>query len=184
MPESALTAPKEKKLTGRQWFESGRAVFLILANYLAQTRDKDLLAISFFQTNTTVVNYLSLCHFQRGTVVAADQESEEEDDEDIDFEDEDFEGKKWSFSLVRCHSINKQWFSRIIFVCLIQMMKKTCLSTIWRRNLIRPLPHHGHEAKEPYIMIIGARSWIEFMMQETDLTLRSIHSPYPQFSKL
>ncbi|PKI62320.1 hypothetical protein CRG98_017321 [Punica granatum] len=25
MPESALTAPKEKKLTGRQWFESGRA---------------------------------------------------------------------------------------------------------------------------------------------------------------
>jgi hypothetical protein len=24
MPESALTAPKEKKLTGRQWFESGR----------------------------------------------------------------------------------------------------------------------------------------------------------------
>ncbi|KAJ0250374.1 Ubiquitin-conjugating enzyme family protein [Hirschfeldia incana] len=53
MPESALTAPKEKKLTGRQWFESGKA---------------------------------------RGTVVAADQESEEEeDDEDIDFEDEDFE---------------------------------------------------------------------------------------------
>lgn len=30
MPESALTAPKEKKITGRQWFESGRhaAVFL------------------------------------------------------------------------------------------------------------------------------------------------------------
>lgn len=25
MPESALSAPKEKKLTGRQWFESGRA---------------------------------------------------------------------------------------------------------------------------------------------------------------
>ncbi|KAJ4882155.1 Ubiquitin-conjugating enzyme family protein [Raphanus sativus] len=25
MPESALTAPKEKKLTGRQWFESGKA---------------------------------------------------------------------------------------------------------------------------------------------------------------
>ncbi|XVF25096.1 hypothetical protein REPUB_Repub13aG0184500 [Reevesia pubescens] len=25
MPESALMAPKEKKLTGRQWFESGRA---------------------------------------------------------------------------------------------------------------------------------------------------------------
>ncbi|KAF3509913.1 hypothetical protein F2Q69_00009990 [Brassica cretica] len=51
MPESALTAPKEKKLTGRQWFESGKA---------------------------------------RGTVVTADQESEEAD-EDIDFEDEDFE---------------------------------------------------------------------------------------------
>ncbi|KAG2304977.1 hypothetical protein Bca52824_033628 [Brassica carinata] len=27
MPESALTAPKEKKLTGRQWFESGRAEY-------------------------------------------------------------------------------------------------------------------------------------------------------------
>eukprot|EP00262_Sarcandra_glabra_P008197 TRINITY_DN21512_c0_g1_i1.p1 TRINITY_DN21512_c0_g1~~TRINITY_DN21512_c0_g1_i1.p1 ORF type:complete len:254 (-),score=61.88 TRINITY_DN21512_c0_g1_i1:205-966(-) len=26
MPESALVVPKEKKLTGRQWFESGRAV--------------------------------------------------------------------------------------------------------------------------------------------------------------
>ncbi|KAL6496972.1 hypothetical protein OROGR_028901 [Orobanche gracilis] len=26
MPDSALTAPKEKKLTGRQWFESGRAL--------------------------------------------------------------------------------------------------------------------------------------------------------------
>ncbi|XP_028549538.1 RWD domain-containing protein 1 [Dendrobium catenatum] len=25
MPESALTAPKDKRLTGRQWFESGRA---------------------------------------------------------------------------------------------------------------------------------------------------------------
>ncbi|KAJ0263847.1 hypothetical protein HA466_0023000 [Hirschfeldia incana] len=25
MPESAFTAPKEKKLTGRQWFESGKA---------------------------------------------------------------------------------------------------------------------------------------------------------------
>ncbi|GFZ04241.1 ubiquitin-conjugating enzyme family protein [Actinidia rufa] len=25
MPESALSAPKEKKLSGRQWFESGRA---------------------------------------------------------------------------------------------------------------------------------------------------------------
>lgn len=34
MPESALTAPKEKKLTGRQWFESGRAsavIFLVIA---------------------------------------------------------------------------------------------------------------------------------------------------------
>ena len=26
MPDSALTTTKEKKLTGRQWFESGRAV--------------------------------------------------------------------------------------------------------------------------------------------------------------
>ncbi|XWS16249.1 hypothetical protein CRYUN_Cryun34aG0068800 [Craigia yunnanensis] len=34
MPESALTAPKEKKLTGRQWFESGRATAVfILPNF-------------------------------------------------------------------------------------------------------------------------------------------------------
>ncbi|KAL0796737.1 hypothetical protein Bca101_068114 [Brassica carinata] len=32
MPESALTAPKEKKLTGRQWFESGRACSLPIKN--------------------------------------------------------------------------------------------------------------------------------------------------------
>ncbi|XP_019424750.1 PREDICTED: RWD domain-containing protein 1 isoform X2 [Lupinus angustifolius] len=29
MPEAVLSAPKEKKLTGRQWFESGRAVHLL-----------------------------------------------------------------------------------------------------------------------------------------------------------
>ncbi|PKU82745.1 hypothetical protein MA16_Dca015142 [Dendrobium catenatum] len=29
MPESALTAPKDKRLTGRQWFESGRAAAVI-----------------------------------------------------------------------------------------------------------------------------------------------------------
>ncbi|KAJ7951661.1 RWD domain-containing protein 1 [Quillaja saponaria] len=31
MPESALTAPKEKKLSGRQWFESGRAAGKVAA---------------------------------------------------------------------------------------------------------------------------------------------------------
>ena len=87
MPESALTAPKEKKLTGRQWFESGKAVFL--RNLLFHNRYLLLLTIPFFQ---------------RGTVVAADQESEEEDDEDIDFEDDDFEGKMVFFCLV--------WFPR------------------------------------------------------------------------
>lgn len=30
MPESALTAPKEKKLSGRQWFESGRHAAVVL----------------------------------------------------------------------------------------------------------------------------------------------------------
>lgn len=66
----------------------------------------------------------------------------------------------------------------------IQMTKKTCLSTIWQRNLILPLPHQGHEAKgEPYILIIEALFWIEIMMQDTDLALRSIQSPYPQFSE-
>ncbi|KAL6559949.1 hypothetical protein OROGR_005066 [Orobanche gracilis] len=32
IPDSALTAPKEKKLTGRQWFESGRAL-IVLKNH-------------------------------------------------------------------------------------------------------------------------------------------------------
>ncbi|KAH7547192.1 hypothetical protein FEM48_Zijuj01G0283400 [Ziziphus jujuba var. spinosa] len=44
MPESALTAPKEKKLTGRQWFESGRASAVydeedMLEHYLAEKSD-------------------------------------------------------------------------------------------------------------------------------------------------
>lgn len=37
MPESALTAPKDKKLTGRQWFESGRASAVILFSFLLHT---------------------------------------------------------------------------------------------------------------------------------------------------
>ena len=58
-------------------------------------------------------------------MLTADQESEEEDDEDIYFDDEDFEGKMVpSVWLTRCYPINKQWFSSIRFVCLIQMMKK------------------------------------------------------------
>ena len=83
MPESALTAPKEKKLTGRQWFESGKAVFLRI--FVATTFSKQIALL--------LAIYMSCANFQRGTVVTADQESEEEDDEDIDFEDEDFEGK-------------------------------------------------------------------------------------------
>ncbi|KAF2301988.1 hypothetical protein GH714_031150 [Hevea brasiliensis] len=50
MPESALTAPKEKKLTGRQWFESGGANHFLfdmmaddeedmLEHYLAEKSD-------------------------------------------------------------------------------------------------------------------------------------------------
>lgn len=34
MPEAALTAPKEKRLTGRQWFESGRAAAVIYTSPL------------------------------------------------------------------------------------------------------------------------------------------------------
>ena len=83
MPESALTAPKEKKLTGRQWFESGKAVFLRI--FVATTFSKQIALL--------LAIYMSCANFQRGTVVTADQESEEEDDEYIDFEDDDFEGK-------------------------------------------------------------------------------------------
>lgn len=44
MPESALTAPKEKKLTGRQWFESGRATavsnfFFSAQNWLEKNKN-------------------------------------------------------------------------------------------------------------------------------------------------
>ena len=98
MPESALTAPKEKKLTGRQWFESGKAVYFSESTFSNQI--------------PVVVNYLSCAIFQRGTVVAADQESEEEDDEDIDFQDDDFEGKMVFFCLV---STLKQCFLKDFF---------------------------------------------------------------------
>ncbi|GAV80264.1 RWD domain-containing protein [Cephalotus follicularis] len=39
MPESALTAPKEKKLTGKQWFESGRAKGLAAVNEESEEED-------------------------------------------------------------------------------------------------------------------------------------------------
>lgn len=41
MPESALTAPKEKKLTGRLWFESGRAVAKGAAPVNEESDDED-----------------------------------------------------------------------------------------------------------------------------------------------
>lgn len=117
-------------------------------------------------------------------MVTADEEDEEEDEEDIDFEDEDFEGE--IVFLFGLHAIiHKQpMVLRNHFVFFIQMTKKTCLSTIWRRNLILPLPHQGHETTgEPYILIIEALFWIEIVMQDTGLALRSIQSPYPQISK-
>lgn len=54
MPESALTAPKEKKLTGRQWFESGKAVFLRI-----------FVATTFFKQITLLLTiYLSCAIFR------------------------------------------------------------------------------------------------------------------------
>ncbi|PON35746.1 Ubiquitin-fold modifier-conjugating enzyme [Parasponia andersonii] len=41
MPESALTAPKEKKLTGRQWFESGRAKGVATVNEESDEEDDE-----------------------------------------------------------------------------------------------------------------------------------------------
>ncbi|PON96109.1 Ubiquitin-fold modifier-conjugating enzyme [Trema orientale] len=41
MPESALTAPKEKKLTGRQWFESGRAKGVAAVNEESDEEDDE-----------------------------------------------------------------------------------------------------------------------------------------------
>lgn len=117
-------------------------------------------------------------------MVTADLESEDGDEEDIDFEDEDFEGEM-VFCLVSTYDypISKQLFSGTALVSLIQMTKKTCLSTIWRRNLILLLPYQGHESREPYVMIIEALFRIEIMMQETELALRSIQSTYPLFSE-
>ncbi|RYQ87580.1 hypothetical protein Ahy_B09g095100 [Arachis hypogaea] len=41
MPESALTAPKEKKLSGRQWFESGRAKGAAAVNEESEEEDEE-----------------------------------------------------------------------------------------------------------------------------------------------
>ncbi|XP_013592761.1 PREDICTED: RWD domain-containing protein 1 isoform X2 [Brassica oleracea var. oleracea] len=41
MPESALTAPKEKKLTGRQWFESGKARGTVVAAHQESEEEDD-----------------------------------------------------------------------------------------------------------------------------------------------
>ncbi|CAK9165307.1 unnamed protein product [Ilex paraguariensis] len=47
MPESALTAPKEKKLSGRQWFESGRGTAKGAAPTTEGTEDEDEEDIDF-----------------------------------------------------------------------------------------------------------------------------------------
>lgn len=41
MPEAALTAPKEKKLSGRQWFESGRAKGVAVVNEESDVEDEE-----------------------------------------------------------------------------------------------------------------------------------------------
>ncbi|KAL4368082.1 hypothetical protein GQ457_05G025090 [Hibiscus cannabinus] len=47
MPESALTAPKEKRLSGRQWFESGRATVKGAANVNEESEEEDEEDIDF-----------------------------------------------------------------------------------------------------------------------------------------
>ncbi|CAK7356819.1 unnamed protein product [Dovyalis caffra] len=42
MPESALTAPKEKKLTGRQWYESGKAKGAVAVNEESDQDDEEI----------------------------------------------------------------------------------------------------------------------------------------------
>ncbi|RWW68207.1 hypothetical protein BHE74_00024285 [Ensete ventricosum] len=66
MPDSALTSTKEKKLTGRQWFESGRHA--VVSHFI----------LCF------LLNFFS----QKGATTVA--EGSEEEEEDIEFDD-DFE---------------------------------------------------------------------------------------------
>ncbi|KAK1312212.1 hypothetical protein QJS10_CPA07g00906 [Acorus calamus] len=47
IPDSALTAPKEKKLTGRQWFESGRATVKGAAHVVEGSEEEDEEDIDF-----------------------------------------------------------------------------------------------------------------------------------------
>jgi hypothetical protein len=98
MPESALTAPKEKRLTGRQYFESGRHIvvlyptedvchclcFSLSGNILS---DIPHLLLSYFIIELT----LHELSYQKGASTVAEEDDEEEE-EDIEF-DEDFEGK-------------------------------------------------------------------------------------------
>ncbi|KAL0864385.1 hypothetical protein Bca101_043503 [Brassica carinata] len=55
MPESALTAPKEKKLTGRQWFESGKARGTMVAADQESLRRKMMKTLTL-KTMTLKVN--------------------------------------------------------------------------------------------------------------------------------
>ncbi|KAG2328545.1 hypothetical protein Bca52824_011273 [Brassica carinata] len=55
MPESALTAPKEKKLTGRQWFESGKARGTVVAADQESLRRKMMKTLTL-KTMTLKIN--------------------------------------------------------------------------------------------------------------------------------
>lgn len=110
MPESALAAPKEKRLSGRQWFESGRAAAVcysyltILPSHIIISWIYILNAQESVETKSSCrpVSKLGLVHkqwitncplsFPQKGAAPVTEGSDEEDVEDIDFDDDDFEG--------------------------------------------------------------------------------------------
>ncbi|KAL6884567.1 hypothetical protein ACP4OV_010503 [Aristida adscensionis] len=90
MPDSALTAPKEKKLTGRQYFESGRHAVTAAALWLgcgrARVAAEQGPRLSRDTATAQAANRGQ--YFFKGASTIADEDDEEE--EDVEFDD-DFE---------------------------------------------------------------------------------------------
>jgi hypothetical protein len=110
MPDSALTASKEKKLTGRQYFESGRHIVVLYPRQDILFPELNFYPVAWllllydifhgyyllydiFHVYYLLYDIFHLFHrisIQKEASTAADEDEEEE--EDIEFDD-DFEGK-------------------------------------------------------------------------------------------
>jgi hypothetical protein len=91
MPDSALTAPKEKKLTGRQYFESGRhTVVLYPRQDIFSSLNLIFILLHGYYLLYDIFHLFHKISIQKGASTVADEEEEEE--ENIEFDD-DFEGK-------------------------------------------------------------------------------------------